>query len=58
MEFTEEKLDILSCLIENEIKSDLDYLDDLKSNNTNQEEINHWTNYVLILKVPVRLLKL
>lgn len=44
-EFTEEQLDILSCLVENEIESDVDYIKSLEG-----KEKECWKEEVLKLK--------
>ena len=45
MELTSNEEDILICLIENEIASDTDYLNDVEG-----EEKEHFKNYILELK--------
>lgn len=45
MELTDNENEILVCLIENEINSDLDYLNDIKG-----KEKECWKNYILELK--------
>lgn len=45
MEITDKEEDILICLIENEIESDLDFLNDLRG-----KEKEFWKNQILELK--------
>ena len=43
--FTDNQLDILNCLVENEIESNVDYLNDVK-----EEEKEYWKQLILDLK--------
>ena len=43
--FTNEQQDILSCLVENEIESNVDYINDLKG-----KEKEYWKGHILKLK--------
>ena len=45
MNLTEKDTDILICLVENEIESDLDFINDIKG-----KEQEHWKNHILSLK--------
>jgi len=52
MKFTKDELDILECVVENEIKSDTDYL-----NYCDKTERKYWKNYIISLKKILKKIK-